>query len=380
MFLFSRKPRANKMAARRRPLRLRAERLEVRACPSALGVWFNATTADAHNVSVSGEVYGSSSSYQIALSGPISANLTAGASGSFSYYGPASSLGAITANVTDANGDTGSGSANIYDPGPQVSMLSADAVAPGKSVDVSGGVSASAPGGLTVTFSGSAGLAATSTTTNANGSFNLATTASQLGIVAATVTDVWGVTSSPMSVSIQCTAPQVTNLTVEATGQGKQVTVTGGVRASSPAGLTVSLSGAAGLATTSATTDSNGNFSRTTTAAKLGEVDATVTDVWGQVSPLTSTTLTVTPPQIEGFGAIDVGNGFWEFEGTVGGPDAGADSVTLSGMTSTSATPNASGYFSVTVYLGDNPSGVEYAVATDIWGQSSPQASYSFFG
>jgi hypothetical protein len=380
MFLFSRKPQSKKPIRRRPPLRLRAERLESRACPSAVSVSFEAMTADAQNVSVSGTVYGSESSYQIALSGPVSANLTADASGNFSYYGPASSLGTITANVTDTDGDSATGTADIYDPGPQITMLSADAGGPGKAVDVSGGVSAGAPGGLTVTFSGSAGLADTSTTTDAYGNFNLATTASQLGDVTATVTDVWGITSSPMTVSIECMPPQVTSLMVEATGQGKQVTVQGNVSASSPGGLKVSFSGSAGLTATSATTDSNGNFNLTTTAAQLGEVDATVTDVWGQVSPLASATLTVMPPQIEGFGAIELGNGFWEFEGTVQGPDAGDDSVQLSGMNSTSATPDSGGNFSVTVYLGDNPSGVEYAVATDIWGQSSQQVSYSFFG
>lgn len=379
MFTFFRKPRPKKPLRRRAPRRLSGEWLELRCCPSAVSVSFEAMVADDHNVQLQGTVYGDASSYQVALSGPVNATLSTDSTGSFGYYGPASGLGTITATVTDSDGDSGTGSSDIYDPGPEINYFSANAGGPGKQVDISGCVSASTASGLTVTFSGSTGLATTSVTTDGNGNFDLETTAKNLGDITATVTDVWGVTSSPMTTGIMCMPPEIDNLTVEATGQGKQVTVAGSVSATSPGGLAVSFSGSAGLSATSATTDSSGNFSLTTTASQLGEVDATVTDIWGETSSVAASSLSVMPPQIEGFGAIDIGNGEWEFEGTVAGPGPADDSVQLSGMTSASVTPDSNGNFSVTVYLGDYPSGVEYASATDIWGQSGPQASYSFF-
>jgi hypothetical protein len=93
-----------------------------------------------------------------------------------------------------------------------------------------------------------------------------------------------------------------------------------------------------------------------------------------------TTTLMVQPPQIGGLTAISLGDGEWQVLGTVSGPDVTDDTVQLSGMASGSAAPNSSGNFSVVVQIGTNPSGTEYAVATDIWGQTSNQASYMFFG
>lgn len=277
-----------------RPLskrRFRLESLESRNCPSAVGLEIQAQTAAGHNVAVEGQVMGLESSYQVALSGPVSASFSLHGSGAFSYIGPATGLGIVTANVSDSDGDTAQASANISDPPPQVSSLM-----------------------------------------------------------------------------------------VEATGQGKQVDVSGTVTAQSPGGLSVQFSGSAGLAASSATTDSGGNFSLLTTATGLGNVSAMVTDVWGVSSPTLTTTLEVARPQIIGFTAVRLGNGLWQFQGTVSGPDASGDSVQLSGLASATATPNASGTFSETVYLGNGPSGVEYATATDIWGQTSDQVSYMFFG
>jgi hypothetical protein len=288
---------SRKRSLGRRPLRrkFRVESLESRHCPSAVGVSLEASTADTNGnyyVSVQGQVMGSESSYQIALSGPVSANLTAGPSGVFSYLGAATGLGTITANVTDSDGDTAQGTTSIMD-----------------------------------------------------------------------------------------LPPQINNLMVEATGQGKQVDVSGSVTAGSPGGLTVTLSGSAGLATTSVTTASNGNFNLLTTASQLGGVNAVVNDIWGVQSSSISTTLMVMLPQINNLTAINLGNGYWQFQGTVSGPDPSHDTVDLSGLQSASATPNATGYFTVTVSLGsDHPSGTEYAAATDIWGQTGNPASYMFFG
>jgi hypothetical protein len=375
MFDFFRNSSAKKSPSRRKPRKFRLEALECRVCPSAVSVHLQAQTADAHNVSVQGQVYGSESSYQIALSGPVSANLSAGSSGSFSYYGPASGLGTITATVTDTDGDTAQSGTSIVDNPPQVMNLNAVSTGTGKQVTISGSVSAGDVSGLTVTLSGSAGIAATSATTDSNGNFSLLTTASQVGNVSAYVTDVWGVTSSVVTTNLIVTQPQINGLTIEATGQGKQVDVSGTVAADAPGGLTVNFSGSAGLAATSATTDSNGNFSLQTTASQLGNVNAAVTDEWGNQASA-SGSLTVMAPQITGFTAVSLGNGEWQFSGTV---PANA-TVQLSGLYSATVTPNASGYFSVVCYLGTNdPIGNEYAVATDVWGQTGSQAVYPFY-
>ena len=235
-----------------------------------------------------------------------------------------------------------------------------------------------APGGLTVTLSGSAGLAASTATTDAYGNFSLLTTASQLGDVNAYVTDVWGVTLWITSTGLMVTQPQISMFNVEPTGQGKQVDVSGTVTADAPGGLTVKFSGSAGLAATSATTDSQGNFDLLTTASQLGDVDATVTDEWGNQA-WASSTLMVMPPDVY-LNAISLGNGMWQFIGSVSGMDVSDDTVNLSGLTSATVTPNANGSFSVTVYLGSNsPMGTEYASATDVWGQTGPQQMYSFY-
>lgn len=381
MFAFFKKRSLQKVSRRRPPRRFRLESLESRVCPTAVGVSLTAQTADASDVSVQGFVSGYDSSYQIALSGQVSANLSADSSGAFSYFGPASGLGTITATVTGSDGDNGQASTQIFDQTPQIEGLMAQATGQGKQVEISGAVSAVSPAGLTVTFSGSAGLGTTTTTTDANGNFDLVTSASQLGDISATVTDSWGVISPLATTGIMVNPPQIIELTADPTGQGKQVEVSGSISASTPGGLTVTFSGSAGLAATSATTDSNGNFDLLTTASQLGEVDAEFTDVWGETSPVATTTLSVDPPQINSLIAVSLGNGNWQFSGMVSGPDPGDDTVNLSGIASGSATPCASGNFSVELYLGsDSPSGVEYAAATDIWGQTGAQATYSFFG
>lgn len=380
MFAFFRKPSRSTSSRRQPRRRFRLESLESRVCPTTLGVDLWAETADASNVVVQGSIDGDASKYTVVLGGEVSGSLTTD-SGGFSYFGPAGGLGTVTATVTDSNGDSGQGSTDIEDETPGVESLMASATGDGKQVEISGSVSAVSPGGLTVNFSGSAGLGATSTTTDAEGNFDLITTASKLGEVNATVTDTWGVTSPTTTTDVMATPPQIMALTVQATGQGKQVEVSGGISASTLGGLTVTFSGPAGLADTSATTDDEGDFDLITTASKLGEVDAVVNDVWGQTSPVAATTLSVMAPQITDLEAANLGGGEWKFTGTVSGPDTSDDTVQLSGIESGSATPDSSGNFSVVIYLGSNtPIGDEYAVATDIWGQTSSQFTYSFVG
>ncbi|HEV3342150.1 MAG TPA: hypothetical protein VG125_17415 [Pirellulales bacterium] len=376
MFPFLRRSSRNK-SNRRTPRRFRMESLELRNCPSAIGLGFSAQTEANPKVEVQGYVYGMGQGFQVTLSGPVSATIGVGSSGQFTYLGPATGLGTITGTVTDSAGDTGQASATITHPLPQVNNLGVALVGPGKQVDITGSVSADMLAGLPVTFSGSAGLQTTSTTTDANGHFNLVTTATSLGSVTAVVTDDWGVQSSQVTTQAADSGPQVSSFTVTATGQGKQVHVSGHISGTPPGGATLAFSGSAGVSG-SATTDSYGNFNVLTTASQLGSVSAVATDVWGVSSSPDATTLTVQPPHISGLTVTSLGNGEWQIQGTVSGPDVTDDTVQLSGVASASVTPSGSGFFSVIVQIAGNPTGTEYAVATDIWGQTSNQAYYTF--
>lgn len=291
MFAFFSRPKTKKLHRRRTPRRFCPEPLESRDYLSAVGIGIQAQTAAGHNVAVYGQVMGQESGYQVTLGGPVNASLSLSSAGSFSYTGPATGLGTVTAAVTDGDGDSAQASANIID-----------------------------------------------------------------------------------------TPPQVSSLLVQATGQGKQVSVSGSVYTLSPGGLTVNFGGSVGLAMSSTTTDANGGFGLLTTAAALGNLTAFVTDEWGVQSAIRGATLTVQPPQLGRLNAIDLGNGEWQFVGTVTGPDVTDDTVKLSGLGSASATPNADGSFAAVVYIGSYPHGSEYAVATDIWGQTSNQVAYMFFG
>jgi hypothetical protein len=210
------------------------------------------------------------------------------------------------------------------------------------------------------------------------GDFYFAGPATGLGTITGTATDSAGDTAQATA-DIADPPPQITALQVSATGQGKQVDISGSVQAMSPGGLTVTLAGSAGV-NAGATTDANGSFNLVTTATKLGDVSAFVTDVWGVASQMVTTTLTVQPPQVSGLTAVELGNGCWEFQGSVMGPDAADDSLQLSGVASASGAADSSGSFSVIVQAGSTPFGTEYVVATDAWGQTSNQASYTFTG
>jgi hypothetical protein len=358
--------------------RFRLESLELRNCPSAIGVGFEALTDAYPNVEVTGAVYGAGSGCQVTLTGEVNANVSVTQSGQFSYSGPASGLGTITATVTDAAGDTGQASVSIMHTRPQVMGLSIVPTGQGKQVDILGSVSADVVSGLGVTFTGTAGLQQTSTSTDANGHFNLVTTAANLGSVTAVVTDQWSMQSNPLTGQITDNGLQVSNLTVGATGQGKQVEVSGSVTGTSPSGVSVTFSGSAGISG-GATTDSSGRFDVFTTASQLGTVSAVATDNWGVSSSPVTTTLSVRTPYLSGLTMTNLGNGEWEIQGSVSGQGVAGDTVQLSGIASASATPDASGAFSVVVHIVGNPSGTEYAVATDVWGQTSNQAQYVFF-
>jgi len=253
---------------------------------------------------------------------------------------------------------------------PQITSFLAT-VESGHTVVLSGTVMDSSPTATVVSFGG---LATGSVTPDASGRFQVQENISQLGTVSATATDTGGRTSNTAQATVS--DPGVSLSVLVAQGPGRTVTVTGQVSANSPAGLTVTLSG---VVSGSVITTSNGTFSWTGTASGLGQIQATVTDVWG-VTASSSTTLTDNPPKIVNFQAINNGKNSWTFTGQVQYAYAAGLVVTLGGIPSlvnanASATVQANGTFTLNIMLQPGEIGSATAECTDAWGQASTVAT-----
>ena len=164
-------------------------------------------------------------------------------------------------------------------------------------------------------------------------------------------------------------APSIQNLSVNPTGDGKNVLLSGSVQDESPAGLTVSFSG---VSSGSTTTDASGNFSLVALASDLGDVTATVSDAWGAASlPATATLGSQAPvvqldqPQTDATGMVTV-------SGYVSALSPGGLSVDVSGAVNGTATTDASGYFTLTAQ--SSGPGTVSVTATNSWNQTSSPA------
>jgi hypothetical protein len=177
-------------------------------------------------------------------------------------------------------------------------------------------------------------------------------------------------------------------------GAGRTVTLYGQVTTGnctpgltgSPLGPGVAGAGVAiwGAAKGSVSTDANGNFSLTTQASSLGEVDAATTD--GQ-SNTAKVPLSAGPPLISGFAAWEEGStNYWDIVGHVtdGNFSAAGLSVAINGSPVTiynggaglGATVDGFQNFLLVVKLNGTASdnGSIDAVTTDAWGQQSNTA------
>jgi hypothetical protein len=230
----------------------------------------------------------------------------------------------------------------------------------GKTVDLHGTVSDSNLASVSITFSG---VAAGTTTTNANGVFDLHVVASGLGVVSASGMDLDGVTASA-NASVTDTAPALTmNL---AYGANKTVILSGKVTDAQAGGMVVTFSG---VVSGTATTDANGNYSVTLTPTALGQITATTTDVWGLTSSAATVTVTNTAPTIT-LTAVQHGN-IWTFSGRVTDEYAPGLVVTFSGpgaINGQTTTVNTDGTFSLCVMLTSSDAGWVTASVTDWWG------------
>ncbi len=254
--------------------------------------------------------------------------------------------------------------------GAQITSFSAN-VQSGHQVLLSGTILDSAPGAAVINFGGTA---SGSVVPDLSGHFQVLENISQLGAVFATATDPDGSVSNTARAVL--TDPGI-SLTLSATqGANRTVTVTGQVSCPSPAGLTVAFSG---IVSGTVTTSSNGTFTFVAPASALGQIQATVTDVWG-VSATAATTLCNTPPTIINFRAINNGYNCWTFTGQVQDEYAAGLVVRLSGIPTLNgsnavATVQANGTFSYTIMLSPGEGGSVTASCIDWWGQASNQAT-----
>ncbi len=252
---------------------------------------------------------------------------------------------------------------------PQIMTFNAS-VLQGHTVLLSGTVMDENPSSVSITFSG---VASGSTTANAQGQFQLQTTASQLGSVYAQALDNEQLTSTSVQRTLTCPAPTLTlNL---AYNSGKSVTLSGQVTANTNANLTVTFSG---QVTGTTVTNSSGGYSKTADASALGTVSAYVVDVWGQQSSTVQVTIASNAPSIVNFTATNNGGNVWTIEGQVQDESAPGLIVHLSSaipaLASVDVTVGNDGWFVYTVQLQPGDSGGVSAVTTDWWGLTSNTA------
>jgi hypothetical protein len=206
---------------------------------------------------------------------------------------------------------------------------------------------------------------------NASGAFSTTLSASGLGTVTAVATDKAGLTSGQVSATIVLAAPQIT-MTLSY-GTGHQLILSGTVTDQYPGGLKVSFTGVVPNGS-STTTDGNGNFAVTLNAYKLGDVLATTTDTWGQVSNTAKVTATNTPPVISNLWASAGNYDVWTITGTVTDEHAAGLTVTFWGLPAVAgktAVVQADGSFTLSVVIPSNQSGYIYCQTTDWWGAQS---------
>jgi hypothetical protein len=246
--------------------------------------------------------------------------------------------------------------------GPAITAFTASAQGQGETVLLTGSVSDPGATSISVNFQG----AASGTATVTNGTFSLQTQATALGTISAQATDNSNLVSAQVSTQLSVPPPTIT-FTVSQEG-GHMVLVSGQVTAQEPGGLTVSLSG---VVSATATTGSSGSFSWTGDATSLGQINSTVTDVWGQTGN-GNAQLTDTPPTITYFRASYQANGGWLFTGEVNAEFATGLTVTLTNVPDVGTVTVTVGSNSLFSYLDTaapaSANSTVTATVTDDWG------------
>jgi hypothetical protein len=265
--------------------------LEGRDCPSAPQISLAATVLTGRNVLLTGTVLDDNpDSVKVTFSGVVTGSAIASKAGTFSFTAQASGLGTIKAAGVDDQGLTSNVAlASVTSDTPVISLT--ETSNGGNSVTLSGHVTAPNPSGLPIVIGGGAGG---STTTDANGNFNITLNANIAAAITAYATDAWSETSNLASATsgtptAALIPPSITNFSV--TQEGNSFTFSGQLNTPMLPGSTVQLGGLPSLNTTSPiTVGANGWFSITITLQPGEDGTATVvgTDGNGNTSGVAS--------------------------------------------------------------------------------------------
>lgn len=254
---------------------------------------------------------------------------------------------------------------------PDASHVTLNAlVLPGHMVQLSGTVTGGLVAGLQMQFSGTVSGV---TTTDTNGNFSYTTSDASLGTVYAVGLNNAQPTDTAQA-TIAASAPAL-SLSISY-GSQHTVTLSGRLTDLDAGSRSVPISGVAGG---TPVTDISGNFSLTTTASALGEVDATETDLWGQVSNTATVMVSDTAPVIQNFAVFHGIGNTWIFRGSVVAGYAEGLVITFGGHTAIAgrtATVRADGTFCVTLTLPPGAHFTASAITTDWWGLDSDPVYY----
>ncbi len=277
--IFPRRSRRAAAGVRRRSA-LALECLEGRDCPSAPVITLQTAVLANHYVQLSGTVTADDpSSVLVSFSGAATGSVATDSTGHYSLATSNASLGSVTAVGVDGNNQSSSPVTGTIAVDPPSVTLSV-AYGAGHSVTLSGRVTDIDAAGRTVTFSG---VVTGSVVTNTDGTYSYTATASGLGTVSSSTTDLWAQASNQAQASVANAAPQIINFSA-AEEQGVNTwTFKGQVVDESPAGLTVRLGGLASLQGVTVTVANTGWFTKTIDLriGEHGTATAVTTDWWG---------------------------------------------------------------------------------------------------
>jgi hypothetical protein len=192
----------------------------------------------------------------------------------------------VTVTATDTTADISTSQTfgwSVHASVTEPSLTIFTEVLPGHEVEVYGYLSDNNPADAQVTLTGA--ISGT-TTTDASGFFSYMTTSASLGSVTATATDQDSQTTSPVSASVSTPAPL---LTMEITQSNQNtVTIAGKLTSVDASNQTITI---AGIGSANVQTDANGYFTATLNVSGVGNLTATTTDAFGQLSNVATATL-----------------------------------------------------------------------------------------
>jgi hypothetical protein len=365
--------------------RLWLERLETRDCPSDLGgvltgsaassaivqsqpaaptITLLATTNGPDSLTLSGTVSADQpAGLVVAFTGAVTNTTVTDDNGNFSLTVNPDYVGDVQATTVDDYGQvSNTATATPTMPAaPTITLLAA--ITGQNSWTFSGVVSADQPAGLTVTLSGATSA---TTVTDSYGNYSVTVNAGNLGVVQAATADANGQFSN--SATLDLSAPTL-SLVSTADGQNS-VTLSGKVSSAQPAGMIVTFTGPVNG---TAVTDANGNYSLTTNAAYLGDVQATTTDAYGQQSNTAIAVITAPPAPSITLVATTDGQNSVTLSGVVSAEEPAGMVVTLSGVVNATTVADSNGNYSLTVDT-DQVGNVQ-ATTVDVYAQESNAAT-----